>query len=80
MDNRAQVDHVKTPISIEVLDAVRAGYWNWEIDDLSTPIPSIYTVRVNRTALDQTEEIEIHLALPGDDSVRWFSDCGDPLP
>lgn len=70
----------ENPISLKLLDVRRIGSWDWETDGLSTTIGSIYTVTANRTALGSTEEVEVHLAVPGDDSVRWLTDCGEPLP
>jgi hypothetical protein len=71
---------VENPISLKLSDIRRIGSWDWETDGLSTAIESIYTVTANRTAIGRAEEVEVHLAFPGDNSVRWLTDCGDPLP
>jgi hypothetical protein len=70
---------VQNVIQIEQVEASYEGGWDWVIDEVTTSLTDIYTVLVNRTILDQTDEVEIHLYMPGDDSVRWLTDCGDPL-
>jgi hypothetical protein len=70
---------IANTIQIEVVEVTRAGAWNWEIDDQSTPLDFIYKVVVDLTFQGQTSSQEFHLSLPGDDSVRWFTDCGEPL-
>jgi len=70
---------VQIPTSIEYLDATKVGAWDWERDGVTIPVEHTYSVFVNFTAQDQTIQQELHLTLPGDDSVRWFTDCGDPL-
>jgi hypothetical protein len=70
---------VQNVVQIEQVQTSYEGPWDWVIDEVSTPLDHIYTVQVERTLLDQTDEVEIHLYMPGDDSVRWLTDCGDPL-
>jgi hypothetical protein len=70
---------VENVIQIERVEASYEGAWDWIIDEVTTPLNHIYTVVANRTLLDQTDEVELHLYMPGDDSVRWFTDCGEPL-
>jgi hypothetical protein len=70
---------VTNTIQIEVAEVTRVGAWNWEIDGQSTPLDFIYKVVVDLTFQGQTNSLEFHLSLPGDDSVRWFTDCGEPL-
>lgn len=70
---------VGNPIQIDVVEAWFEGQWDWVIDDVTTPLDYIYTVVANRTIGTDTAEVEIHLYMPGDDSVRWLTDCGDPL-
>lgn len=69
---------VEIPTTLEYLDATKVGVWDWERDGIITPVDFAYAVQVNYTSQDQTLQQEIHLTLPGDDSVRWFADCGDP--
>lgn len=68
-----------TPVQMSYGSAEALGSWDWETDGLSTPIDYVYRVQVGLTAGEQSAAQEIHLAIPGDDSVRWFTDCGDPL-
>lgn len=70
---------VANPIELELVDAWSEGPWDWVIDGITTPLERIYTIVANRTVSGETAEIEIHLYMPGDDSVRWLTDCGDPL-
>jgi hypothetical protein len=71
---------IETPTSVEYLDATRVGAWNFERDGAVVPVDFVYTVQANFTANDQTTQQEFHLTIPGDDSVRWFTDCGEPIP
>ena len=70
---------VEIPTTLEYIDAARIGAWNFERDDTSIPVDFAYAVQANFTANDQTAQQELHLTLPGDESVRWFTDCGDPV-
>lgn len=67
------------PVQMTYGSAEALGTWDWERDGLSTPVDFVYRVEVQLTAGDQSVSQQIHLAIPGDDSVRWFTDCGDPL-
>lgn len=71
---------IETPTEIEFVDAARIGAWDWDQDGAITPVDFAYAVTVNFSAMGDTSELDLHLTLPGDDSVRWFTDCGDPLP
>ena len=71
---------IQTPTSLEYLDSTRVGVWDWELDGVITPVDFAYAVQLNYTSQGQTTKQEVHLTLPGDNSVRWFTDCGDPLP
>ena len=71
---------VETPTTLEYLDATRIGAWDFERDGAVIPADFAYAVQANFTADEQTTQQELHLTLPGDDSVRWFTDCGEPMP
>jgi len=70
---------VETPTSLEYIDAYYVGGWNFERDGTVIPVDFAYAVFANFTSNEQTIQQELHLTLPGDDSVRWFTDCGDPV-
>ena len=70
---------VETPTTLEYLDATRVGTWNFERDGAVIPVDFAYAIQANFTADNQTAQQELHLTLPGDESVRWFTDCGDPI-
>jgi hypothetical protein len=70
---------IASTIQLEVKEMTQVGSWDWEIDGHSTPVDFIYQVEVEVTYLDTPTTQEFHLSLPGDDSVRWFTDCGEPL-
>lgn len=53
--------------------------WDYTLDGVTTTIPDAWTVEADVTALGQLEAREIHVA-PVDGEVRWFTDCGTPLP
>ena len=68
-----------TPVELAYQSAVYLGAWDWELDGKSRTMQDIYRVLVNVTAGGESGQQQIHLSIPGDDSVRWFTDCGDPL-
>jgi hypothetical protein len=70
---------VETPTTLEYIGATKVGPWSFERDDNSIPVDFAYAVQANFTTNDQTAQQELHLVLPGDESVRWFTDCGDPI-
>ena len=70
---------VEIPTTLEYLDAIKVGAWDWERDGVTIPVEFAYAVQGNFTSQGQTLPQELHLTLPGDDSVRWFTDCGDPI-
>ncbi len=70
---------VEIPTSLEYLDAIKIGRWDWDRDGTTLSVDHAYAVQMNFSANEQTTEQELHLTLPGDDSVRWFTDCGDPV-
>lgn len=70
---------VEIPTSLEYLDASYVGGWNFERDGVVIPVDFAYSVFANFTSNEQTIPQELHLTLPGDDSVRWFTDCGEPI-
>lgn len=71
---------VQTPTDISVLEIEYTGPWTWERDGISEEVNWIYSVLVEFNAAGGTTNQELHLSMPGDNSVRWFTDCGDPLP
>ncbi len=68
-----------TPVELAYQDAVYVGEWDWELDGQSPTMQNIFRVLVDITAGGQSGQQQIHLAIPGDDSVRWFTDCGEPV-
>lgn len=53
--------------------------WDYTLDGATTTIPDAWTVDADVTALGQVTARELHIA-PIDGEVRWFTDCGTPLP
>lgn len=70
---------VETPTSLEFNSGLYFGDWSFERDGVSRPVEDAYLVDVTLTANGQTVPQTQHLSIPGDDSVRWFTDCGEPL-
>jgi hypothetical protein len=70
---------IETPVQIDVRSASEIGTWIWVIDDRNIPIPQALDVEVDFTARGETVARTVHLALVGEE-LRWFTDCGDPLP
>jgi hypothetical protein len=72
------ITSAETPVEMSYGSAEALGTWEWQTDGLSTSIDYVYRVQVQLSAGDQSASQQIHLAVPGDDSVRWFTDCGVP--
>jgi hypothetical protein len=70
---------IENPTSLEFQNALWFGGWTFERDGISKMVEDVYQVGVNFTSGESTAPQELHLAIPGDDSVRWFTDCGEPL-
>jgi len=70
---------IDNPTTLEYQNAQWFGPWDFERDGVSKPVEDTYLVEVNFTSAGSTSPQELHLAVPGDDSVRWFTDCGEPL-
>jgi len=70
---------LETPVELDYQNAVLIDSWDWMRDELTTSVNDAYRVQVNVTIGEESGEQPMHLVMPGDDSVRWFTDCGDPL-
>jgi len=70
---------IKNTTQLELVEVKKVGSWNWEIDNQSTPLDNIFNVIVNFTVQDQTSREDFHLSVAEDNTVRWFTDCGEPL-
>jgi hypothetical protein len=64
---------------IEVFKIGPLEPWIWEMDGVSTPIDGAHKVDAQLSQSGQTNDVSLHVA-PVDDGLRWFTDCGDPLP
>jgi hypothetical protein len=64
---------------IEVFNIGPLAPWTWEVDNISTPIDGAYPVDAKMTQKGQSQDASLHIAPVGDE-LRWFTDCGDPLP
>lgn len=53
--------------------------WDYTLDGVTTSIPDAWTIDADVTAVGQLATRELHVA-PVDGEVRWFTDCGTPLP
>jgi hypothetical protein len=71
---------IENPVQIEALEITSSDPWKWEIDGHSALIEDAFTVQVAVTAGDQTAQQSMHLGLGEDGSLKWFTDCGEPIP
>ncbi|MEW6716094.1 MAG: HEAT repeat domain-containing protein [Chloroflexota bacterium] len=77
---RGYLDQVITPtLAIEVLGITGPESWVFERDGRSIPVEDAFTVDANLSIGDQTNQQDIHFAM-ADGIMRWFTDCGTPLP
>ncbi len=52
--------------------------WDWMVEDVTIPVPNVYTVTANVSGA--TEPREVHFGLMQDGRLGWFLDCGNKLP
>lgn len=71
--------------AVQITAILPLAAWDYTTDDRTTTIPSAWEVDAKVTATDPssgqpaTADRVLHVA-PVDGQVRWFSDCGTPLP
>lgn len=70
---------VETPTTITALELSKTETWEWQRDGLSEALSPVFNLSVEFTSADGTTTQDLHLRLPGNNGVRWFTDCGDPL-
>jgi hypothetical protein len=58
--------------------SARAEPWSYETDGQAEQIEDSWTVRIEATLGEARQETEMHLRV-ADDTITWFSDCGDPI-
>ena len=64
---------------LEIREIGETGSWDYEIDDVTTPLDDVLALEVQRFVAGQTLIQELHWQLV-EGQWTWFSDCGDPLP
>jgi hypothetical protein len=69
---------VNPEVNIEVLSAADIGLWNWERDGRTLPIADTLSVQANIHDEDDVSQSELHLAMRPDETLGWFTDCGEP--
>lgn len=70
---------VQNLIQLEVLSSSSLDTWQWEIDERTTPIENAFMVRANVVVENASGERDLHVADDENGSLKWFTDCGDPL-
>jgi hypothetical protein len=70
---------VEDPPSYQVLEVTEQESWTYDTDGRTTTLENVYRVVVDSIAQGETTRAEVHLARE-DGHLRWFADCGDPLP
>jgi len=71
---------VQNVIQVKVLSSSGPEIWQWEIDERTTPIDNAFTVNANVIVGDATNQRDLHIADDENGLLKWFTDCGDPLP
>ncbi len=69
---------VNPEVSIEVLNAVEIGEWNWERDGRTFSVADALSVQANVHSGGGVSQTELHLAVRPDATLGWFTDCGEP--
>jgi len=64
---------------IEVLEVQEQTAWDYVTDGLTTTIPDAWSLAANQTQGGVTTPETLHFA-PSGGAVRWFTDCGTPMP
>lgn len=67
------------PLDLVVRETSTAASWDWQTDGVVTRIHDVALVEVSRVVGGETVLQELHVARAGDGSLRWFTDCGDPV-
>jgi hypothetical protein len=76
----AELGRLNDPTFDIVVHGVRSPEpWAYRTDGLTTTIADALGVDASVTANGSTAATELHLAIV-DGEVRWFTDCGTPLP
>jgi hypothetical protein len=70
---------VQNVIQVEVLSSTGPEVWQWEIDERTTAIENAFTVLANVIVGDSTNQRDLHIADDVNGTLKWFTDCGDPL-
>lgn len=78
---RAYLETAVNPdVAVLPVEELDFGDWEWERDDVSTVIPDAYSLLVSIIVGDADPvEQETHIAVRPDETLGWFTDCGDPL-
>ncbi len=66
-------------VQVEIVEVLAFGWWDWEMDEFVSSLDNVFSVLVNAGLLNQSSQQEIHYGQVEDGSLRWFTDCGDPL-
>ena len=64
---------------VEVHGVSSPAPWDYTTDGVTTTIPDALAVDASMTAKGSTVATVLRLAIVGHE-VRWFTDCGTPLP
>ncbi len=77
---RAYTTPLQDPtLQLEVRGVTGPERWAWERDDRTTDVADVFTVAVLLRSGDTEADQELHVGIVAGD-LRWFTDCGDPLP
>ncbi|MBI2169665.1 MAG: hypothetical protein HYU28_09250 [Actinobacteria bacterium] len=77
---RAFIEKVPDNRSFEILEVHNPAPWNYgEREGREIPIEDAIQVDVIQRIDDRDTQLDSHLAVVGDE-VRWFTDCGEPIP
>lgn len=64
---------------VEVVGSPVPERWVWELDGRRTEVPDAVAVAIRVSAGGADAGQVAHLA-PSDGGLRWFTDCGEPVP
>ncbi|HEY7628412.1 MAG TPA: hypothetical protein VH761_15170 [Ilumatobacteraceae bacterium] len=65
--------------SVEYVEIVEVGAWDWTTDDITRTIEAVTTVKTRTTSDGTTfDDTESHVIVDDNGFVYWFTDCGSP--
>ena len=77
---RAYLGQVVGSVTGPMLLSAEPGVFSYETDGLATEIPDAWRLQIEAELGGSPVQVPMHVRPAADGGVRWFTDCGDPIP